>query len=177
MTRYRLLLQQVRNLGRYTCDEEAERVLDAVLALLGSQLTGDERCDLAAALPEQARAVLAAQIPLPHPVTAPAFVESLAHTLGTSLTAARWDASSVLAALTATPTTTSPTASSPTCPGATPCCSAGPTWPPPDPAATGPAAHGRPRRRPARRRRPTPHRRRHRARRRSAPPWPRPYLR
>ncbi|MFD4395527.1 DUF2267 domain-containing protein [Kitasatospora sp. NPDC058478] len=51
MTRYRLLLQQVRTLGRYTCDEEAERVLTVVLAALGSQLTGEERCDLAAALP------------------------------------------------------------------------------------------------------------------------------
>ncbi|MGW1176124.1 DUF2267 domain-containing protein [Kitasatospora sp. NPDC002543] len=100
MTRYRHLLQQVRSLGRYTTDEEAERVLDAVLALLGSQLTGDERRDLAAVLPERARAVLAAQIPLPRPVTAPAFVDTLADTLGTSLTAARWDASSVLAALT-----------------------------------------------------------------------------
>ncbi|MFF2950343.1 DUF2267 domain-containing protein [Kitasatospora sp. NPDC057965] len=100
MTRYRHLLQQVRNLGRYTTNEEAERVLDAVLALLGSQLTGDERCDLAAALPERARAVFATQIPLPRPVTAPAFVETLAHTLGTSLTAARWDASSVLTTLT-----------------------------------------------------------------------------
>ncbi|WP_404867366.1 DUF2267 domain-containing protein [Kitasatospora griseola] len=48
MTRYRHLLQQVRNLGRYPTDEEAERVLTAVLALLGSQLTGDERCALAA---------------------------------------------------------------------------------------------------------------------------------
>ncbi|WP_030394349.1 MULTISPECIES: DUF2267 domain-containing protein [Kitasatospora] len=100
MTPYRHLLQQVRNLGRYPTDEEAERALDAVLAVLGSQLTGDERCDLAAALPERARAVLAAQIPLPTPVTAPAFVETLAHTLNTSLTAARWDASSVLTALT-----------------------------------------------------------------------------
>ncbi|MFI6449680.1 DUF2267 domain-containing protein [Kitasatospora sp. NPDC050543] len=100
MTRYRRLLQQVRTTGRYPGVEEAERVLAAVLALLGCQLTGDERCDLAAALPERARAVFAAQIPLPHPVTAPAFVDTLAHTLGTSLTAARWDASSVLAALT-----------------------------------------------------------------------------
>ncbi|WP_354644761.1 DUF2267 domain-containing protein [Kitasatospora camelliae] len=100
MTRYRRLLQQVRTGGRYPSHEEAERVLTAVLALLGSQLTGDERCDLAAALPERARAVFAAQIPLPHPVAAPAFIETLAHTLGTSLTAARWDASSVLATLT-----------------------------------------------------------------------------
>ncbi|PYC76638.1 DUF2267 domain-containing protein [Streptomyces tateyamensis] len=100
MIRYRRLLHQVRTGGRYPSDEEAERVLDAVLALLGSQLTGEERCDLAAVLPERARAVFTAQIPLPHPVTAPAFVDTLAHTLGTSLTTARWDASSVLAALT-----------------------------------------------------------------------------
>ncbi|MFJ6141140.1 DUF2267 domain-containing protein [Kitasatospora sp. NPDC092286] len=100
MTRYRLLLQQVRTLGRYTCDEEAERVLAAVLAVLGSQLTGEARCDLAAALPERARAVFAAKIPLPEPVDAPAFVEAVARALNTSLNAARWDVSSVLAALT-----------------------------------------------------------------------------
>ncbi|MEU9079556.1 DUF2267 domain-containing protein [Kitasatospora sp. NPDC048538] len=99
MTRYRLLLQHVRTLGRYTTDEEAERVLHAVLAALGSQLTGEERCDLAAALPERARAVFASQIPLPEPVAAPAFVEAAARALSTSLTSARWDVSSVLAAL------------------------------------------------------------------------------
>ncbi|RKE17268.1 uncharacterized protein (DUF2267 family) [Streptomyces sp. TLI_171] len=87
-------------MGRYTTDEEAERVLTAVVTQLGAQLTGDERCDLASALPDQTRAALVAQIPLPAPVSAPAFVEALAHTLGTSLAAARWDASSVLAALT-----------------------------------------------------------------------------
>ncbi|MFJ4672313.1 DUF2267 domain-containing protein [Kitasatospora purpeofusca] len=103
MNRYRHLLQQVRTDGRHAGDGEAERVLTAVLTALGSQLTGDERLDLAAALPERARAVLAAQIPLPRPVTAPAFVEALAHTLGTSLTTARRHASSVLTALT-TPT-------------------------------------------------------------------------
>jgi uncharacterized protein (DUF2267 family) len=100
MTRHRRLIQQIRTLGRYTTDEEAERVLAAVLAVLGSQLTGEERRELAAALPERARAVFAAQIPLPAPVAAPAFVEAVAHTLHTSLTAARWDTSSVLAALT-----------------------------------------------------------------------------
>ncbi|MGW4895702.1 DUF2267 domain-containing protein [Kitasatospora sp. NPDC004240] len=100
MTRYHHLLRQVRNLGRYPTDEEAERVLDAVLTVLGSQLTGEERCDLAAALPDRARAVFTAQIPLPQPVAAPAFVEAIARTLGTSLTAARWDTSSVLTALT-----------------------------------------------------------------------------
>lgn len=99
MTRYRLLLQQVRTLGRYTCDEEAERVLHAVLTALGSQLADEERCALAAALPERARAAFVDQIPLPRPVAAPAFVEAVAHALNTSLTGARWDVSSVLAAL------------------------------------------------------------------------------
>ncbi|MFI9365807.1 DUF2267 domain-containing protein [Kitasatospora sp. NPDC053057] len=99
MTRHRRLIQQVRSNGRYRTDEEADRVLTAVLTQLGAQLTGEERCDLAAALPERARAVFAAQIPLPEPVSAPAFVEALARTLGTTLTAARWDASSVLTAL------------------------------------------------------------------------------
>ncbi|MEW1914278.1 DUF2267 domain-containing protein [Kitasatospora sp. NPDC085895] len=99
MTRYRLLLQQVRTLGRYTSDEEAERVLHAVLTALGSQLAGEERCDLAAVLPERARATFANQIPLPQPVTAPTFVEAVARALNTSLTGARWDVSSVLAAL------------------------------------------------------------------------------
>ncbi|MQS14857.1 DUF2267 domain-containing protein [Streptomyces kaniharaensis] len=99
MTRHRRLIQQVRRLGRYPSDEEAERVLDTVLAVLGSQLTGDERCELAAVLPERARAVFASQVPLPEPVAAPAFVEAVARGLNTSLTSARWDASSVLAAL------------------------------------------------------------------------------
>ncbi|MFJ1755452.1 DUF2267 domain-containing protein [Kitasatospora sp. NPDC088134] len=99
MTRHRRLLRLVRDTGRYRSDTEATRVLTAVLTHLGSQLSGDERCDLAAVLPEQARAVLAAQLPLPAPVSAPAFVEAVAETLGTSLAAARWDASSVLVAL------------------------------------------------------------------------------
>ncbi|MFJ6141237.1 DUF2267 domain-containing protein [Kitasatospora sp. NPDC092286] len=99
MTRYRLLLQHVRTLGRYTSDEEAERVLHAVLTALGSQLTGEERCDLAATLPERARAAFANQIPLPQSVAAPAFVEAGARALNTSLTGARWDVSFVLAAL------------------------------------------------------------------------------
>jgi uncharacterized protein (DUF2267 family) len=101
MTRHRHLLQQVRHLGLYTSDEEAERVLTTVLAVLGSQLTGDERCDLAAVLPERERTTFASQIPLPEPVSAPAFVETVALALNTSLTTARWDTSSVLAALAA----------------------------------------------------------------------------
>ncbi|MGE7438718.1 DUF2267 domain-containing protein [Kitasatospora sp. NPDC001175] len=100
MTRQRHLLKQVRTAGRYITDQEAERALDAVLTALGSQLTGDERCELAAVLPDRSRATFTAQVPLPEPATAPAFVEAVACTLNTSLTNARWDVSSVLAALT-----------------------------------------------------------------------------
>jgi uncharacterized protein (DUF2267 family) len=101
MTPHRRLLQQVRHQGQYTSDKEAERVLHAVLAALGSQLTGEERDALAAALPGRARTTFASQIPLPRPVPAPALVEAVAHHLNTSLTTARWHVSSVLAALTA----------------------------------------------------------------------------
>ncbi|MFJ9444969.1 DUF2267 domain-containing protein [Kitasatospora sp. NPDC101235] len=99
MTRHRRLIQQLRTLGRYTSDEQAERVLDTVLGLLGSQLTGDERCALASVLPESARAAFVAPIPLTEPVTAPAFVEAVARNLNTTLAAARWDTSCVLTAL------------------------------------------------------------------------------
>ncbi|GAA1502099.1 hypothetical protein GCM10009760_64860 [Kitasatospora kazusensis] len=94
------LLQQVRDLGRYATDHEAERVLHAVLAALGGQLIGEERCDLAAALPEPARTTFASQIPLTQPLDAHTFVDTIATTLGTTTEAARWDTGAVLAALT-----------------------------------------------------------------------------
>ncbi|MFC8718523.1 DUF2267 domain-containing protein [Kitasatospora sp. NPDC057198] len=99
MTRHRRLVQQVRAAGRYSGDEEAERVLTAVLGRLGAQLDGDERRALAEVLPPSLRPVFADRIPLPAPVGAPAFVEALAATLSTSPAAARWDASSVLTTL------------------------------------------------------------------------------
>ncbi|MEE1783811.1 DUF2267 domain-containing protein [Streptomyces sp. SP17BM10] len=98
MTRHSLV-QHVRELGRYSSDQEAEQVLETVLGILGSQLTGEERCALAAALPEHARAAFVAPIPLDRPVTAPAFAEAVARTLHTTLAGARWDASCVLTAL------------------------------------------------------------------------------
>ncbi|MFD0526564.1 DUF2267 domain-containing protein [Kitasatospora arboriphila] len=59
------LVRRVRTTGRYDTGPEAERVLGAVLAVLGSRLTGDERRDLAAVLPARARTVIAAQLPSP----------------------------------------------------------------------------------------------------------------
>ncbi|MET9611967.1 DUF2267 domain-containing protein [Kitasatospora indigofera] len=94
------LLQQVRDAGHYTTDGEAEHVLDAVLAALGSQLTGDERRDLQAVLPDRASAVFSSRTPLPRPVAAPALVETVATALNTTPLRARWDVTSVLFALT-----------------------------------------------------------------------------
>ncbi|MFE3875901.1 DUF2267 domain-containing protein [Kitasatospora sp. NPDC059146] len=100
VNRHHRLLAQLRELGGYTTDQEAEHVLDTVVAILGAQLAGEERCALAAALPERARAVFVAPIPLDRPVGAPAFVEAVAGNLNTTLAGARWDASCVLTALT-----------------------------------------------------------------------------
>lgn len=94
------LLKQVRDLGRYDTDQEAERVLHAVLAALGGQLIGEERCDLAAALPEPARATFAAQIPLTQPLDARTFVDTIATTLDTTTDAARWHTGAALAGVT-----------------------------------------------------------------------------
>jgi uncharacterized protein (DUF2267 family) len=93
------LVQQVRHHGRYDTDTEAEKVLHAVLAALGAQLVAEERCDLAALLPEPARTTFATQIPLPQPLTAPAFVGTVAHALDTTPAQARWHTTSALAAL------------------------------------------------------------------------------
>ena len=68
-----------------------------------------------------------AQDPLPHPVAAPAFVEAVARALNTSLTAARWDASSVLAALTDLAGDHLADRLLTDLPAATRCCSAAPT--------------------------------------------------
>ncbi|GAA3042767.1 hypothetical protein GCM10020229_62440 [Kitasatospora albolonga] len=96
---HRRLIEQIRANGHHTTDQETESVLAAVLTALGGQLAGDERCALAAVLPEQDRALFAAQIPAPEAVAGPAFVEAVARTLNTTLATARWDTTAVLAAL------------------------------------------------------------------------------
>jgi uncharacterized protein (DUF2267 family) len=93
------LLARVRELGRYDTDDEAARVLDAVLGTLGGQLVGEELDDLAAALPGPAATALASRLPLTEPLDAPAFVDAVAAALGTTHAEARWHASSALAAL------------------------------------------------------------------------------
>ncbi|GLX41760.1 hypothetical protein Sros01_78320 [Streptomyces roseochromogenus] len=57
------MLERVRYEGAYPTRERAEAAVRTVLAALGRQLTGDERVDLAQALPVEAAFTLTAQIP------------------------------------------------------------------------------------------------------------------
>lgn len=91
------LIEQVRYSGRYATGPEAEEVLRAVLTVLGSHVSGEERCELVRHLPSQAAMLLTDQIPLTQPLTAPAFVDAVAARL-TSRTGpeARWATGTVL---------------------------------------------------------------------------------
>jgi uncharacterized protein (DUF2267 family) len=94
------LVELVRESGGYESAQKAERVTRDVLAALGGHVTGDERVDLARALPEEAARIIAAQIPAREPLPAAAFVDSVAaRTEGATPATARWDVSSVLSVL------------------------------------------------------------------------------
>ncbi|MBT2365905.1 DUF2267 domain-containing protein [Streptomyces sp. ISL-10] len=94
------LVQQVRYSGRYATGAEAERVLRAVLIVLGGHVSGDERCELARLLPAEAALLISRQIPLTQPLTAPDFVDAVAARLAPiSRPEARWATSTVLSLL------------------------------------------------------------------------------
>ncbi|KMS78419.1 DUF2267 domain-containing protein [Streptomyces leeuwenhoekii] len=94
------LLEEVRDAGQYATAAEAESVTRIVLSALGGHVIGDERVDLAAALPEEAARVVASQIPATRPLTAAEFVDSVAARIeGSTPATARWDVSSVLSVL------------------------------------------------------------------------------
>ncbi|MEU2426306.1 DUF2267 domain-containing protein [Streptomyces sp. NPDC007851] len=92
---YEQMLEKVRYDGAYPTRERAEEAVRLVLAGLGRQLTGDERVELAAALPFEAARILTAQIPDIRPLTGWAFVKDLAARTGASLATTRWDTGSV----------------------------------------------------------------------------------
>jgi uncharacterized protein (DUF2267 family) len=99
-TRWSDLVDAVRDAGQYATTKEAEQVVRVVLSALGGLVTGDERVDLARALPEEAARLVASRIPLNTPLTAPEFVDTVAaRTEGATPTTARWDVSSVLSVL------------------------------------------------------------------------------
>ncbi|PNG17195.1 DUF2267 domain-containing protein [Streptomyces cahuitamycinicus] len=94
------LIEAVRETGLYPTRTKAEQVTRTVLAALGTQVTGDERVDLARALPGEAARLIAAQIPATHRLTAARFVDEVAsRTPGATPATARWDTGSVLSTL------------------------------------------------------------------------------
>lgn len=97
---WRELIDAVRESGQYPTRKEAENVTRVVLSALGGHVVGDERVDLARALPEEAARVVASQIPATRAVTAAEFVDSVALRIeGATPATARWDVSSVLGVL------------------------------------------------------------------------------
>lgn len=94
------LVEAVRESGQYPTRTEAESVTRIVLSALGGHLVGDERADLAQALPEEAASVVASQVPVTRRLTAAEFVDSVARRMeGATAATARWDVSSVLSVL------------------------------------------------------------------------------
>jgi uncharacterized protein (DUF2267 family) len=90
----------VQDAGQYVSTTEAEHVLRVVLSALGDHVTGEERVDLARALPEEAARIIASRIPLNRPLSAPEFVDTVAARIeGATPATARWHVSSVLSVL------------------------------------------------------------------------------
>ena len=94
------LAEAVQDAGQYVSTTEAEHVLRVVLCALGDHVTGEERVDLARALPEEAARIIASRIPLNRPLSAPEFVDTVAARIeGATPATARWHVSSVLSVL------------------------------------------------------------------------------
>ncbi|MEU4359695.1 DUF2267 domain-containing protein [Streptomyces virginiae] len=96
-TTFDRMLERVRYEGAYPTRERAEEAVRTVLAALGRQITGDERVDLAQALPVEAALTLTAQIPDTEHPTGWGFVKDIAARSGTTPAVARWDTGAVLA--------------------------------------------------------------------------------
>ncbi|MCX2926335.1 DUF2267 domain-containing protein [Streptomyces sp. NEAU-W12] len=95
-TTYEQMLERVRYEGAYPTRARAEQAVRAVLALLGGQLTGDERVALAAELPREAADILTSQTPATRPLTGWGFVEDLSSRTGGTPATTRWDTGTVL---------------------------------------------------------------------------------
>ncbi|MFJ6785775.1 DUF2267 domain-containing protein [Streptomyces yangpuensis] len=94
------MLEHVRYEGAHPTRERAAEAVHHVLAALGRQITGDERVDLAQALPVEAALTLTAQIPDTQQLTGWGFVKDLAERTGTTPAVARWNTGAVLAVVT-----------------------------------------------------------------------------
>ncbi|MFG3171212.1 DUF2267 domain-containing protein [Streptomyces sp. NPDC048200] len=89
------MLEKVRYEGAYSTRRQAQDAVRRVLEAFGRQLTGDERGELAARLPQEAAGYLASQIPTGLPLTGWGFVKDLAESTGSSPATTRWDTGSV----------------------------------------------------------------------------------
>ncbi|MFD0068962.1 DUF2267 domain-containing protein [Streptomyces sp. NPDC127574] len=90
------VLEKVRYEGVYPTRQHAQDVVRRVLEVLGRQLTGDERVELAGRLPQEAADYLTSQAPTVRPLTGRGFVTDLAERTGGNLATTRWDTGSVL---------------------------------------------------------------------------------
>ncbi|WP_079102870.1 DUF2267 domain-containing protein [Streptomyces sp. TP-A0356] len=94
------LLKAVKESGQYPTTREAERITCLVLCALGGHVIGDERVELARRLPDEAARLIASQIPVRRPLTAPEFVDAVAGRIeGATPATARWDVGAVLGTL------------------------------------------------------------------------------
>lgn len=89
-------LAQVRQLGEYSDNGQAERVALTVLRELGSRLAGGERGNLAAQLPDDLGSAVTDSPPVAERYGVEEFCRRIARALGTGEQTARWDASAVL---------------------------------------------------------------------------------
>ncbi|MDR7301433.1 DUF2267 domain-containing protein [Haloactinomyces albus] len=98
--KYPEFLAKVRERGEYGSQEETERVIRTVLAVLGTRLAGGESHDLAAQLPQQVADVLRVQSAEGSAMSLDQFLGKIATRLGSaSIETARWDASAVLSTM------------------------------------------------------------------------------
>ncbi|MFD7068701.1 DUF2267 domain-containing protein [Streptomyces sp. NPDC059913] len=90
-------LDRVKERGKYTTEQEAERAARVVLALLGAHLVGDVRAQLAARLPEGFALILLNPLQSAEPLSPERFVRATAAWIeGATEQTATWDVSAVL---------------------------------------------------------------------------------
>ncbi|MEY2246740.1 DUF2267 domain-containing protein [Streptomyces sp. BF23-18] len=94
------MLEKVRYEGAYPTRAHTESVVRHVLEGLGRQLTGAERTELTARLPQEAATILASRNPTDRPLTGWGFVKDLAERTGGTPATTRWDTGSVLGVIT-----------------------------------------------------------------------------
>ncbi|MER6441620.1 DUF2267 domain-containing protein [Streptomyces sp. NPDC001185] len=90
-------LDHVKERGKYSTAEEAERAARVVLALLGAHLVGEVRAQLAARLPDEFALILLNPLQSAEPLPPERFLRATAAWIeGATEQTAAWDVSAVL---------------------------------------------------------------------------------